>query len=47
MYNKFKDFCKNEGEKFITKIKFNRELKKLNFESIRRAKCMVWLAEFN
>ena len=47
MYNKFKDFCKNEGEKFITKIKFNRELKKLNFESTRRAKCMVWLAEFN
>lgn len=43
MYNRFIKFCKNDGEKTITKITFNKELKKLGFSSKRANSGMVWL----
>lgn len=46
MYNKFREFCKNEGEKPLTKISFNRELKKLHFRSTRHSSGMVWHASY-
>ena len=44
MYNRFIKFCKNEGEKAITKITFNKELKKLGLSSKRANSGMVWIA---
>lgn len=47
MYDRFIKFCKNEGEKSITKTIFNKEMKKLKFTSKRANSGMVWLATFN
>ncbi|AXH13038.1 DNA primase family protein [Halarcobacter bivalviorum] len=47
MYDRFLKFCKNEGEKSITKTIFNKEMKKLKFTSKRANSGMVWNVNFN
>ncbi len=47
MYDRFLKFCKNEGEKSITKTIFNKEMKKLKFITKRANSGMVWLVTFN
>jgi putative DNA primase/helicase len=47
MYDRFLKFCKNEGEKSITKTIFNREMKKLKFTPKRANSGMVWNVNFN
>ena len=46
LYQCFKEFCNDQGEKALTQKSFNDELRKLAFHSVRRSQGNVWFATF-
>jgi putative DNA primase/helicase len=44
IYERFRIYCKNQGEAILTQRVFNSELKKLGFKSTRRSNGFVWFA---
>lgn len=47
LYQRFLEFCKDQGEKPLTQRIFNAELKKLGFHSVRRSQGNIWFATFS
>lgn len=47
LYENFKDYCYEQGEKSLTQKTFNAELRKLGFKSVRRSEGNVWFASSN
>jgi putative DNA primase/helicase len=45
MYEMYKEFCKEQGEKIISQRNLNADLKRLGFENVRRKQGNVWFVK--